>query len=70
MRLLLFHLPLIGALLIAGVIAAVDAGMFPGLRTERMFGWFVVVWMPLGGLLALTQVCLWIGWAVSRFVRR
>ena len=70
MRVLLFHLPLIGSLLIAGFISAIDAGVFPGLRTERMFGWFLVVWYPLGAVLALVQVCLWIGWAVSRLVRR
>ncbi len=70
MRVLLFHLPLIGSLLVAGFIGAIDAGVFPALRTERMFGWVVVVWVPLGAVLALVQVCVWIGWAVSRFVRR
>ena len=53
-----------------GLISAIDAGVFPALRTERMFGWFLVVWYPLGAVLALVQVCLWIGWAVSRLVRR
>lgn len=67
---LLFHLPLIGSLLIAGFISAIDAGAVPALRTERTFGWLLVVWFPLGAVLALVQVCVWIGWAVSRFVRR
>ncbi len=70
MRIFLFHLPLIGSLLIAGFISAIDAGILPALRTEAMFGWLLVVWFPLGAVLALVQVCLWIGWAVSRFVRR
>ncbi len=70
MRAFLLHLPLIGSLLIAGVISALDAGIWPGLRTERTFGWILVVWMPLGAVLALVQVCLWIGWAVSRLSRR
>ena len=35
MRVFLFHLPLIGSLLIAGAISAIDAGIVPGLRTER-----------------------------------
>ncbi|MBI2153917.1 MAG: hypothetical protein HYU24_09455 [Candidatus Rokubacteria bacterium] len=57
-------------LLIAGAISAIDAGIVPWLRTERMFGWILVVWMPLGAVLALVQVCLRIGWAVSRITRR
>jgi hypothetical protein len=44
--------------------------MLQQLRNERTYAWFVVVLAPLGALLALVQVCLWIGWAVSRFVRR
>ncbi len=70
MRILLFHLPLIGSLLIAAVISAIEAGVVPALRTERTFGWVLVVWFPLGAILALLQVCLWIGWAVSRLARR
>ena len=41
MRIFLFHLPLIGSLLIASAISAVDAGVFPALRTERTFGWVI-----------------------------
>ena len=70
MKALLFHLPLIGAVLIAGALGAIDAGMFPALRNERTYAWFAVVFAPVGAVLAVTQLCLWIGWAVRRFVRR
>jgi hypothetical protein len=70
MRLVLFHLPLLGSLLIAGVISAIDAGIAPALRTARGVGWVLAVWFPLGAVLALVQVCVWIGWAVTRFARR
>ena len=41
MRVFLFHLSLIGSLLIASAISAADAGVFPALRTERTFGWVI-----------------------------
>ena len=62
MKGLLYHLPLIGALLIASFIWAVDTGILQGLRNERTFAWFVVVWMPLGAILALVQLILWFVW--------
>ena len=70
MRAFLFHVPLISALLIATVIGAADAGVFAALRTERVYAWFVVVLAPFEAVLAVTQLCLWIGWVVRRSGRR
>lgn len=63
---LLFHLPLIGLLLIIGFTALVDAGVFKSFRNESTFGLMLLVWYPLGALLAITQITLWVGWVVRR----
>lgn len=62
MKILLYHLPLIGVLLIALIVWATDVGILGGLRNERNYAWMVVVWMPLGALLALSQLILWVAW--------
>jgi len=61
-KLLLFHLPLIGVLLIFGFIALIDAGVLKSFRSESTFGWMVLVWYPIGAILGLTQIGLWIRW--------
>ncbi len=65
-QLLLFHLPLIGVLLIFGFIALIDAGVLKSFRNESTFGWMVLVWYPLGAILGLIQVALWIRWIAKR----
>ena len=66
MKPLLMHLPLIGVLLIVGIVALVEADWLSGLRTETTYGWMVVVWYPVGILLALVQLALWIRWLLTR----
>jgi len=63
---LVFHLPLIGVLLIFGISELIDAGYLTALRNESTYGWWILVWYPLAALLALTQVVLWIRWIVTR----
>ena len=65
-KLFLFHLPLIGVLLIFGFIALIDAGVLKSLRSESTFGWMVLVWYPLGAILGLIQIGLWIRWIAKR----
>jgi len=62
---ILYHLPLIGAGTILGFFALVDAGRLDAFRDEATYGWMVVVWYPLAGLLGLVQVVLWIRWVVG-----
>jgi len=65
-KILLFHLPLIGVLLIFGFIALIDAGVLKSFRNESTFGWMVLVWYPLGAILGLIQIGLWIRWIAKR----
>lgn len=69
MRPLLFHLPLVGMLLILGLFALLDAGYLTWLRSESTFGWMVVVGYPVSALLGLTQIGLWVGWTLKRGIR-
>jgi hypothetical protein len=65
-KLLLLHLPSMGLLLILGFIVLVDAGVLASLRNESTFGWMLLVWYPLGVLLGLIQIALWVGWIVKQ----
>jgi len=62
----LFHLPLIGLVLILGFFVLVDAGVVMSFRNEATFGWMLLVWYPLGAFLGLVQIAIWIGWIVKR----
>lgn len=66
MKRLLLHLPLIGFVVIFGFFALVDAGVFESVRNESTFGWMVAFWYPLGVLLALAQIAIWVGLLMKR----
>jgi len=57
-RLLLLHLPLLGASLIA-LVFSIDIELFRPLKTEFTFGFWVVVLVPISVLLAIVQLVIW-----------
>ena len=68
LKILLFHFPLLVTLSIA-FVASTDLALFRGLKTEDTYGWWVVVLMPIGAVMALTQVVLWLAWLTGRIHR-
>ena len=60
------HLPLIGASLILACLILLDSQVFGQFRNEQTFAWMLVVWIPLGILLGLIQLYIWVRWFVRR----
>jgi len=65
-KILLFHLPLISVLLVISFFELIGTPFFERFRNEETFGWMLVVWIPVGILLSLGQVFLWLHWFVRK----
>ncbi len=61
-RIILSHLPLLGVLLILAFFALINSPALGQYRSEETFGWMVVLWIPLGILLGLSQLYIWARW--------
>ena len=66
LKILLFHLPLLGVSSILTYIILLDAPILEGFRSEDTFGLMVAVWIPLGILLGIIQLFIWAKWLVRR----
>jgi hypothetical protein len=54
----MLHLPIIVSALIT-VTFSLDAPFLGALKTERTFGWWLVLLVPLAIILGLSQVAVW-----------
>ena len=61
---ILSHLPFLGVLLILTYFALLDSSILDRFHDEQMFGWMVVVWIPLAILLGLVQLYIWARWFI------
>lgn len=58
-RVLKLNSPAIGVLLILTFMALMETPLLENLRTETMFGWILLVFVPIAVLLALAQLFIW-----------
>lgn len=65
-NLILMHLPLVGVVLISAFFGLIDTPFLERFRTEQTFGWMLVIWIPVGILLGLTQLYIWLKWFIRQ----
>jgi hypothetical protein len=69
-KIVLYHVPVIMALLIIACFVAIDYPPFARFRTEETFAMMLVVGIPLAILLGITQLFLWLRWLTGRASQR
>lgn len=60
------HLPLIGVFLIILYFTLLDSPVLERFRNEQAYAWMLVIWIPLGILLGLIQLYIWLRWFIRR----